>query len=116
MVQKFLEYLIQFPIKSSKYFNNAACNAKSPKNIFSEVCHLDIENRGIRLVFEKKKNVVFIIFNSLKDGYCLNNELFKNMNEKMSCIIILEQGTESSSKHDGVEWPLGVFIIFYFKY
>lgn len=55
MVQKFLEYLIQFPIKSSKYFNNAACNAKSPKNIFSEVCHLDIENRGIRLVFEKKK-------------------------------------------------------------
>lgn len=22
---------------------------------FSEVCHLDIENRGIRLVFEKKK-------------------------------------------------------------
>lgn len=52
---KFLEYLIQFPIKSSKYFNNAACNAKSPKNIFSEVCHLDIENRGIRLVFEKKK-------------------------------------------------------------
>lgn len=49
MVQKFLEYLIQFPIKSSKYFNN------SPKNIFSEVCHLDIENRGIRLVFERKK-------------------------------------------------------------
>lgn len=34
------------------------------------------------------------------------------MNEKMSCIIILEQGTESYSKHDGVEWPLGVFIIF----
>lgn len=100
MVQKFLEYLIQFPIKSSKYFYNAACNAKSPKNIFSEVCHLDIENRGIRLVFEKKKNVVFIIFNSLKDGYCLNNELFINMNEKMGCIIILEQGTESSSKHD----------------
>lgn len=64
----------------------------------------------------KRKNVVFIIFNSLKDGYCLNNELFINMNEKMSCIIILEQGTESSSKHDGVEWPLGVFIIFYFKY
>lgn len=55
MVQKFQEFLIQFPIKSSKYFNNAACNAKSPKNIFSEVCHLDIENRGIRLVFEKKK-------------------------------------------------------------